>query len=123
MNKLMLGMTAVTVSLLMGCATVQVNETGFYWGNYSASLYKYKKNPSAETLRLHKLELEKIVQKCDGQTTCKVPPGIYAELGKLYLDEGDSQTAISFFNSERTHFPESAQLMETLVEKASSSHS
>lgn len=103
-------------ALLSGCAT-QSHPTGFYWGNYSRTLYEYQKNPNATTLQAHQHSLQDIIDSA-GSGRSKVPPGVYAELGKIYLDQGNKDEAVKWFQQEASAFPESAHLMKTLIEKA-----
>ena len=105
--------------LLSGCVTTPAT-AGFYWGNYSKSLYKYKKNPNPTTLNNHIQTLESIVKRCESNQTFKIPPGIYAELGEFYLSRGDKDEALVLFKREATEFPESSVLMKTLITKAQS---
>lgn len=107
---------SLCASFMSGCAT-QPHPTGFYWGNYSRTLYEYQRSPGPATLEAHQNTLEDIIAKADsGQF--KVPPGVYAELGKIYLDKGDKSTATKWFQQEANSFPESTLLMKTLIEKA-----
>ena len=43
------------------------------------------------------------------------PPGLYAELGTLYLEAGDTQTAIDYYQKEQDAWPESQHLMTSLI--------
>ncbi len=117
MSRLLLMLSLLAVA---GCVTVQPGPTGFYWSNYSQTLYDYKKSPNATTLVKHKTNLEKIISYCDSHPQAKVPPGIYAELGKIYLDEGKQDLAVRYFNLEATTYPESAVLIKTLLEQTES---
>ncbi len=45
---------------LTGCAT---QKPLYYWGNYSKSLYTYKKSPTEENLKAHKATLVKIIDE------------------------------------------------------------
>ncbi len=107
------------VLLAAGCAQTPPHPTGFYWGDYSRGRYAYEKAPNAQTLEAHRRTLEAIITRAE-QGTVKVPPGVYAELGKLYLDQGDKTTALQWFRREVEQFPESAILMQALIEEASS---
>ncbi|CBL46272.1 Hypothetical protein HDN1F_26890 [gamma proteobacterium HdN1] len=106
----------LAAALLGGCAT-QPHPTGFYWGNYSQAFYEYQKDPNASTLQSYKDCLLDIISRADSGRS-KVPPGVFAELGKLYLDEGNGGEAIRWFQREATTFPESGVLMKSLIEKA-----
>ena len=81
-------------------------------------MYEYKKSPNDETFLAYQNSLEKLIEKAQLDSTRKVPPGIYAELGQIYLDKGEKDVAIKWFQQEAEHFPESAVLVKTLIEKA-----
>lgn len=117
MNKLLI-ILSLSLVLLTGCVTAPPHPTGFYWGNYSRTLYEYQKAPGPNTLEAHRKSLMNIIARADSGRS-KVPPGIYAELGKLHLDRGEKAEAVKWFQQEAGHFPESAVLMKTLIEKAS----
>jgi len=93
---------------LTGCST-----SGLYvWGKYEDSLYESYKNPeNAEKLQRN---LEEHINKMT-ETGKKVAPGLYAELGTLYLQAGKGETAIDLYQKEKDTWPESAYLMEALI--------
>jgi len=94
---------------LTGCAT----RTGLYqWGGYDAMLYQSYKNPEKavelrQGLELHISKMEAAKQK--------VAPGLYAELGTLYLQVGDAVNAVAMYTKERDAWPESRGLMDSLI--------
>lgn len=45
----------------------------------------------------------------------KVAPGLYAELGTLYLQAGDASRAVALYTKERDAWPESRGLMDALI--------
>jgi hypothetical protein len=99
---------AVTL-LLSACVQKQKYE----WNNYDTDLYRYYKDPtSAEKFRVgmevHLKELEAKNQR--------PAPGLYAELGTLYLERGDRTTAAAYYVKERDAWPESRYLMETMLQ-------
>jgi len=78
---------------LVGCAQNKYN-----WNGYDKGLYDAYKDPNqivALQIRLQEtidaLEREKQV----------VPPGLYAELGTLYLQEGNIEKAKFYYAKER----------------------
>lgn len=99
----------MVLSLLGGCAA-----PGLYnWGGYDQALYAgYKDVTKMEALRInleaHIGEIEKSNQK--------VAPGLYAELGTLYLQTGSSDQAISYYIKERATWPESRTLMTAMIQ-------
>lgn len=99
---------AVAAFLVTGCAAPKLYD----WGGYDAMLYRSYKNPEkVEELRA---ELELHIAKIE-QTQKKVAPGLYAELGTLYLQAGDSATAVGFYAKERDAWPESRGLMDAMI--------
>lgn len=107
--------SAIALSLLLlgGCATV--TEAGYYWGNYSGTLYEYTKNPSESTLAAHKAELENIIGKSRDKQL-RVPPGIHAELGYINAREGSDSQAMAHYENEMSLYPESRLFLERLTQ-------
>ena len=52
-----------------------------------------------------------------------VPPGIYAELGYIYLKENKSKEAVTLFETESQLYPESKHLMDRLIQSAKAKES
>ena len=94
---------------LTGCAT---NKGLYEWGGYDAVLYNSYKDPTTVVGNMQKLELH--IQKLE-QGRQKVPPGMYADLGTMYLQAGDKARATANFTKERDAWPESAGLMNALI--------
>lgn len=110
MNRLSLGLTLSIALLLSGCAA---RSTMYYWGDYSSTLYQSKKNPSEESSLKHQQTLEKIIEESKTRNL-RMPPGVYAELGYIYLKQNKNKDAIQYFRLEREIYPESALLMQRL---------
>lgn len=99
---------------LGGCAT---RNSGLYdWGGYDAMLYGAYKDPSTVGANMQKLQLH--IDKLE-QGRQKVPPGLYADLGMLELQSGDKDKAQAHFRKERELWPESAGLMNALINNGS----
>ncbi|HTN65024.1 MAG TPA: DUF4810 domain-containing protein [Burkholderiaceae bacterium] len=98
------------ITLLLGaCAT----PTLYRWGDYDQALYAgYKDQTKMEALRL-KLETHIAEMEKSGQ---KVAPGLYAELGTLYLQGGSSDKAVNLYSRERDAWPESKTLMAAMIQ-------
>ena len=101
--------TLTALALLTGCAA-----PGLYqWSGYDQSLYAgYKDVTKMEALRI---KLEAHVGEME-KSNAKVAPGLYAELGTLYLKAGATQKAIDFYTKERNAWPESRVLMTSLIQ-------
>lgn len=103
--------TLLTLAFLVGgCATAN---TGYYWENYSGTLYQYKQNPGPETRSKHIAELRKIINKASSKGS-RVPPGIRAELGYMMAVDGDKVSALSELQKEATTYPESKTFIERI---------
>lgn len=101
--------TALATLLMAGCA---VKQPMYSWGNYDQLLYASYKDPAkANELRV---ELETQIADAE-QRKQKVPPGLYAELGTLYLQGGDTNSAIDLYKKERNAWPESRGMMDALI--------
>lgn len=94
---------------LTGCAT---RNSLYQWGGYDAMLYQSYKNPEKSVEFRQGLELHIAKMETDKQ---KVAPGLYAELGTLYLQAGDATKAVAMYNKERDAWPESKGLMDSLI--------
>jgi hypothetical protein len=97
------------VVLLGGCAAPSL----YQWGGYDQALFTGYKDPSKmEDLRLklesHIAEMEKSKQK--------VAPGLYAELGTLYLQNGLPDKAAGLYAKEQQAWPESKGLMSAMIQ-------
>lgn len=84
----------------------------YQWGGYDSMLYQSYKSP--EKLDAFRQGLELHLNRME-QSQQKVAPGLYAELGTLYLQAGDRAKALSFYTKERDAWPESKGLMGTLI--------
>lgn len=96
-------------ALLAGCAAPPM----YQWGGYENALYAGYKDPAKmETMRL---QMEKHIATMETSKQ-KVAPGLYAELGTLYLQAGELDKAISLYSQERAAWPESKGLMTAMIQ-------
>ncbi|MDB5723533.1 MAG: hypothetical protein JWQ16_287, partial [Novosphingobium sp.] len=79
--------TFMLVLCLAGCAQ---HQTMYQWGDYDTLLYRSYKEPDKTVVLQRRLEAH-ITQL--EQSQLKVAPGLYAELGTLYLQTGDAAKA------------------------------
>ena len=112
MKNILLFIVFLLIVSSIGCAPKQM----YYWGNYSDTLYAYKKDSNDKTLLKHMQELNKIVEESDKRNN-RVPPGVYGELGYLYLKTNKTKEAIKYFKLEKQLYPESTILMDRLIQK------
>lgn len=108
-NQIFLTPMLLVLSLLSGCAAPSL----YNWGGYDQALYSgYKDAIKMEAMRInlqaHIVAIEKSNQK--------VAPGLYAELGTLFLQTGSSDLAVSYYMKERSAWPESSTLMTAMIQ-------
>lgn len=111
--KIITSLLITALFLLGGCAAT-VTEAGYYWGDYSQTLYKYTKDPNEATLAAHVEELEDIIAKSQ-EEGLKVPPGIHAELGYIKARQGNDALAMGHYEKEMSLYPESRLFLERLT--------
>ena len=95
--------------VLSGCAA----PTLYKWGDYDQGLYTSYKDASKTEALLTQLETHISSMEKSKQ---KIAPGLYAELGTLYLQSGSTAKAMAFYSQERDTWPESKFLMTAMIE-------
>lgn len=101
-------------SMLIGC--VSQPSALYSWGSYPEQNYlmysqPQKASPSAQVQKLE-AEIEKAKAK-----NLAVPPGLYAHLGMLYVEQNNTNRAAEYFQLERQVYPESTVLMDRLLKQ------
>ena len=96
--------------ILAGCAT---RPRQYQWGGYEDMLYSGYKDPNKMVAM--RLGLETQIGQLE-QNRQKVPPGLYAELGTLYLQAESPDKAVTMYGRERDAWPESKGLMDALIQ-------
>jgi hypothetical protein len=104
----------VIVSLCSACA--QPKQL-YNFGDYNDSYYKHKKKSTPETRQALIKSIEKAIGEENKSLSGRVPPGMYANLGYMYLQDGNTQKAISLFEKEKETYPESVHFMDRLIVK------
>ncbi|UUZ72198.1 DUF4810 domain-containing protein [Polaromonas sp. P1(28)-8] len=85
----------------------------YQWGGYDQALYSGYKDPTKmESMRV-KLEAHIAAME---QSKQKVAPGLYAELGTLYLQAGSPDKAVGLYAQERDAWPEGRSLMTAMIQ-------
>jgi hypothetical protein len=108
-----IGLIIFAFALLQGCAK---DNSMYYWGNYSESLYDMKHEPGAKTLGEHKKALLDIIHTAHAKHK-KIPPGIYAELAQIELQANHVEQAKAYLTKEKSLFPESTVFVDSLMAK------
>lgn len=110
-------MVVCAAMLATGCANTANKVKPMYdYGEYSETFYTMKKDVGENSINEWKITLEDVIQR-SGEQSIRVPPGVYANLGYFYLKVNDSRTAISYFELEKSIYPESVIFMNNLINK------
>jgi hypothetical protein len=98
---------------LAGCAS---DKNIYYWGDYSETLYAFKKNPDEKTTAEHKKMLLKIIDDSPKKNK-QVPPGVFAEYGYMLIQEGKGEEGMLYLEKEATVYPESFVFIQRLKDE------
>ncbi len=100
----------IVVSALIA-VTACVPASRFEWGAYDQQLFRYHQD--AENRDDYIRALERTIER--GESTNRVAPGMYAELGYLMWEEGRYEESDSMFTREIQLFPESRIFIERFM--------
>jgi len=104
----------IAAALALGILTECAPRTNFSWGNYEDTLYVYYKNPSAR--EAYRKALTDAIDR--GRKQNNVAPGLLAELGYLYFEDGKIADAKTLFDEEMQRFPESRPFLIRIMERS-----
>lgn len=90
--------------LLSGCADDSPRQLYYWDGAYTSSVYEYLTEEGDAGAQI--AALEQSLQKAY-QRAAKVPPGLHAHLGLLYLSQGNGAKFKAYIEKEAELYPES----------------
>jgi len=114
MKKITVILTTLVIISLYGCGPNRM----YHYGDYSSTLYDYRKDSNGENLARHISEMESIVAESKEEGK-RVPPGLYGEMGYMYMKTNKKGKAVEYFNLEKTLYPESRVLMDRMIKSTS----
>lgn len=97
-------LASVAAMLLSGCADDSPRQLYYWDGAYTGSVYEYLSEEGDAGAQI--AALEESLQKAY-QRAAKVPPGLYAHLGLLYLSQGNGAKFKAYVEKEAELYPES----------------
>jgi len=103
------------VAVSSGCVTQQ--KPLYTYKDYSNSYYKSAKTSSEESYLKLQASMEKAIESAGESRSGRVPPGMYANLGYLYLKRGEANKALTLFEKEKKTYPESSHFMDRIIQK------
>ena len=92
--------------LLSGCADDSPRQLYYWDGAYTSSVYEYLTQEGDAGAQI--AALEQSLQKAY-QRAAKVPPGLHAHLGLLYLSQGNGAKFKAYVEKEAELYPESRE--------------
>jgi len=101
------GLLAFCLLFVFGCKAPEK----YNWGRYEASLYQVAKDPTS----LQDYGENLAQQILTGEANNQVPPGIYAEYGYFLFVSKKNSEAVTYFQKEKTKWPESSFLMDKMI--------
>ncbi|MBN2816295.1 MAG: DUF4810 domain-containing protein [Campylobacterales bacterium] len=104
----------LSMAIMSGCTSPKPL---YNYGDYSESYYGLKKEATAETALEYQKALEYCIEGANESRSGRVPPGMYANLGYLYLKAGNSAKAIESFKKEKSIYPEAVYFMDKMINK------
>lgn len=106
--------------LLLGCETTSSNL--YAWGHYEALVYKMYMNPDKAPPEMQIEVLSQDIAQAESRGYISAP-GLHAHLGMLYAAIGNMSAAQQELTKEKLLFPESAALIDGMLERARSNFS
>lgn len=100
-------------TVLAGCSTPHQN---FYWGHYEDLVYSMYFEPGNADPQTQIELLQEDIEK-SGAKGLRIAPGVHAHLGYMYALDGNMIQAKSEFATEKTLFPESAVLIDGMLDR------
>ena len=97
-------LTSAAALLLSGCADDPPRQLYYWDGAYTSSVYEYLTQEGDAGAQI--AALEESLQKAY-QRAAKVPPGLHAHLGLLYLSQGNGAKFKVYVEKEAQLYPES----------------
>ncbi len=115
LSNLALLSTLTVVLFMSGCSSQP--KPLYNYGNYSESYYQSKKELTAESALQLQKSIEYAIENSTKSRSGRVPPGMYANLGYIYLKGGKTDKAVESFKKEKEIYPESAHFMNRMIKK------
>lgn len=107
-------LAALALTLLVsGCSTTKPT---FYWGHYEPLIYSMYMEPGSADSGTQIALLTQDIERAEANGV-RIAPGIHAHLGYMYAMEGNMPQAKSEFLIEKTLFPESAVLIDGMLQR------
>lgn len=102
----------VALCALSGCASPGL----YYWGHYEDLIYDTYAKPGTADSGTQVAKLTEDIDKAHAEGKA-VPPGVHAQLGYVYYQQGNLGGAEHEFQTEKQLFPESTVFIDGLLKR------
>ncbi|MEA3370446.1 MAG: DUF4810 domain-containing protein [Campylobacterota bacterium] len=109
-------LSALTAAVFMSGCSSQPKPL-YNYGDYSESYYHAKKELTADSALELQKAIEYSIENSANSRSGRVAPGMYANLGYIYLKGGKTAKAVESFKKEKEIYPESAHFMDRMIKK------
>ena len=89
----------------------------YVYNDYNDKYYAFKKNLDQESMLELQKSIEESIANADESQSGRVAPGMYANLGYIYLKQGNAKKALENFKKEKATYPEAAHFMDRMIKK------
>jgi hypothetical protein len=113
MKKMRYLVFLLALFILAGCAPTKT----LYYGNYSERYYRMVKSQDDASKTNFIKSLDDVIKKSTTKSKTPVPPGIYCDYGMMMAGQSNMEEAHKYFNLEKKNWPESAPLMDYLIQQ------
>lgn len=109
-------LTITTATFIISGCSLQ-HKPLYNYGDYSENYYSSKKEPTQDSALALQESIKRAIKNTDESRSGRVPPGMYANLGYIYLKAGKTKEAVLNFEKEKATYPESAYFMNRIIKK------
>lgn len=117
MNRKYLNLMFVLSAILLMAGCASQPKALYMYGDYSSRYYMSKKEPTQQSALELQKSIEYAIENAGQSSSNRVAPGMYANLGYIYLKSGNNQKAIENFEKEKAAYPESTHFMNRMIQK------
>ncbi len=89
----------------------------YVYNDYNDKYYAFKKNLDSESMLELQKSIEEAIANVSNSKSGRVAPGMYANLGYIYLKQGNAKKALENFKKEKATYPEAAHFMDRMIKK------
>jgi len=107
-------LTAFVALFIIGCGGPKPL---YVYNDYNDKYYAFKKNLNTESILELQKSIEEAIEEVGDSRSGRVAPGMYANLGYIYLKQGNAKKAIENFKKEKATYPEATHFMDRMIKK------